>query len=171
MKISRASSSIAPSPGVSDPYLRLVSTTRLASCLAHVFDSLGSSTSARSGTATAITRSPRAMSVVAINPRTPSAFAPHRTRADAPTASRRRTTAASTPSLVVGADETLDARETRHQRAENVRTLDARARRTDARVVTARIARVTITMDGDAFSSFFSRRRRVARLTDWLTVV
>jgi len=127
------------------PASRLVSTTRLASCLDHVLvESLGSSTSARSGTATASTRSPDAMFFVASNPRTPSAFSPHRTRADAPTASRRNATDASTSSVVDGADETLDALET-HRRVEDARVHRARARNTDARGVDARIAREIIT--------------------------
>ena len=83
------------------------------------------------------------MFFVASNPRTPSAFSPHRTRADAPTASRRNATDASTSSVVDGADETLDALET-HRRVEDARVPRARARNTDARGVDARIAREII---------------------------
>lgn len=82
------------------------------------------------------------MFFVASNPRTPSAFSPHRTRADAPTASRRNATAAS--AAVDGADETLDALET-HRRVEDARVHRARARKTDGRGVDARIAREIIT--------------------------
>ena len=93
------------------------------------------------------------MFFVASNPRTPSAFSPHRTRADAPTASRRNATA-----VVDGADETLEALET-HRRVEDARVHRARARNTDARGVDARIAREIITTRHQRRDEDTDRRR------------